>query len=85
MAVGRPTVATRVGGVVDTVQDGINGLLVEPGQPARLSSAVNRLLDSPDTLLRMGAAARRTAEAYAWERVLPRLETALVNARRSNT
>jgi glycosyltransferase involved in cell wall biosynthesis len=85
MASGRPTVATRVGGVVDAVQDRINGLLVEPGQPAQLSSAINHLLHSPDTLLRMGAAARRTAETYAWDRVLPQLETALINAGRLST
>jgi hypothetical protein len=43
MAHGRAVVATRAGGIPDKVQDGITGLLVEPGAPAGLASALGGL------------------------------------------
>jgi glycosyltransferase involved in cell wall biosynthesis len=45
MACELPVVATRVGGVPRYVTDRENGLLVEPGQPAALASALASLLD----------------------------------------
>jgi glycosyltransferase involved in cell wall biosynthesis len=45
MACELPVVATRVGGVPRYVEDGANGLLVEPGQPDRLAAALARVLD----------------------------------------
>jgi glycosyltransferase involved in cell wall biosynthesis len=58
MAHGRPVVATRVGGLVDAIEDGVSGLLVDP---AGLRSAVERLLASPDLRTRIGGAARKHA------------------------
>jgi glycosyltransferase involved in cell wall biosynthesis len=54
----RPIVATRVGGVPDLIEDGVNGLLVEPGDEAGLAAAIRRMLDDPDAARRMGEAAR---------------------------
>ena len=45
MAAGLPTVATAIGGCREVVQDGVTGLLVPPGDPAALVSALRRLLD----------------------------------------
>ena len=45
MAAGLPTVATTVGGCREVVQGGVTGLLVPPGDPAALVSALRRLLD----------------------------------------
>jgi glycosyltransferase involved in cell wall biosynthesis len=58
MEAARPIVATRVGGVPDLIEDGVNGLLVEPGDVPALAGAIRRLLDDPDAARRMGEAAR---------------------------
>ncbi len=57
MAMSRPVVASRVGGIPEMVEDGVTGLLVAPHDPAALASAIARLLtDHPyaDTLARAG-------------------------------
>lgn len=62
MAVGRPVVATRVGGNPELVQDGVTGLVVPPANSAALAEAVGALLDDPARAGAMGAAAKRVAE-----------------------
>jgi glycosyltransferase involved in cell wall biosynthesis len=81
-AFGRPVVATRKGGVVDLVENGVNGALVDATEPTALATAINSVLQSQETLVRMGAAARRVAEAYTWDALLPRLETVLAESRK---
>jgi glycosyltransferase involved in cell wall biosynthesis len=63
MAVGRPIVAARCGGIPEIVEDGVTGLLVEPGDVAGFASAVIRLLEDPTFRARLGSAGRRHAEA----------------------
>ncbi len=46
MAMGVPIVATAAGGVPEIIQDGVNGLLVPPGDPQALAEALKRLLKS---------------------------------------
>ncbi len=72
-ACGRPLVATDVPGCRDVVQDGLNGLLVPPGDAPALAEALERLLRDPGLRRRMGAAGRL--------RVEQRFSDALVNAR----
>jgi glycosyltransferase involved in cell wall biosynthesis len=68
MAVGRPVVATAVGGLVDAIEDGLTGRLVEPGDPAALRAAIEGLLADEALRLRLGAAAREAARArFSWE------------------
>ena len=55
MAYGRPVVATRVGGLVDAIEDGVTGLLVDP---AGLCPALERLLADERLRRRLGDAAR---------------------------
>lgn len=62
MAAGAPVVATRVGGTTEALTDGENGLLVPPGDPGVLASAIARLLDDPALATRLGEAARQTIE-----------------------
>jgi glycogen(starch) synthase len=64
---GRPVVATRVGGLPEVVVDSETGLLVEPDSAAALASATLRLLDGAQTLHAMGAAARQRAlSVFDW-------------------
>lgn len=55
MAVARPIVATRVGGIPEMVVDGQNGRLVAAGSARDLADACINLLDHPDRSARMGA------------------------------
>src|SRR5262245_34901748 len=59
MAVGRPVVATDVGGNPEVVGDGEPGLLVPAGDPHQLAAAVVKLLGAPEMAVEMGAAGRR--------------------------
>lgn len=66
---GRPLVATRVGGLPEIVRDGETGLLVPPEDPAALAAAVLRLRTDPGFAARLGAAARRhTKEHFSMDR-----------------
>ena len=56
LGLGRAVVATRVGGIVDVIEDGRNGLLVPPGDPNALADAVNHLIGDPTLAARLGAA-----------------------------
>jgi glycosyltransferase involved in cell wall biosynthesis len=64
LASGCPVVATRVGGVPDVVEEGVDGFMVEPGDLDALADRLARLAADPELRARMGAAGR--------ERVLPR-------------
>jgi glycosyltransferase involved in cell wall biosynthesis len=63
MAMGRPLVASRVGGLVEAVVDGVTGLLVEPGEPVSLGTTLDALLADPARAREMGIAARARYEA----------------------
>jgi glycosyltransferase involved in cell wall biosynthesis len=75
MAAGCAVIATRVGGIPDLVEDGVNGLLVPPRDPAALARALRTVLDDPELAARLGRHARATvAERYTPELALERLE-----------
>ncbi|MFH1709308.1 MAG: glycosyltransferase family 4 protein [Planctomycetota bacterium] len=63
MAMGKPVVASSVGGLVDVVADGETGLLVQPDNPEKLAGKVMQLLDHPDQAARMGARGREQVAA----------------------
>ncbi len=61
MALGLPVIASRAGGNVDLLTDGVDGLLVPPRDPAAFADALARLLADDALRRRLGDAARRTA------------------------
>ena len=59
----------------------MNGLLIPTGDSGALASALKRLAADPRMAKRLGLAARATAEQFAWERVMPKLEKAVESLR----
>jgi glycosyltransferase involved in cell wall biosynthesis len=66
MAAGCPVVGANRGGIPDIVNDGTNGCLFDPDQPASLITAVQRLLGNPTTRAELRRAARLEAERWGW-------------------
>jgi len=71
MAVGTPVVATRVGGLAEVVDDGVTGVLVEPGQPEAIAGAVVQVLAARE---RMSAAAQQAAQRFGADAYADRVE-----------
>ncbi len=78
MAKGKAILATRIGGTEEAVTDGVEGLLVPPGDARALAEALARLLADPALRERLGAAARRRAERdFDQETMVDRVEALL--------
>jgi glycosyltransferase involved in cell wall biosynthesis len=73
MAAGLAVISTRTGAVPEYLDDGVHGLLVEPGDVAGLARAIARLALDPDLRAHLGQAARVRAAAFDWEAVGDRL------------
>ena len=58
MSAGLPIVTTRLRGVADLLEDGVNALFVPPRSPAEVADAIERLLDDDALRARMSAANR---------------------------
>jgi glycosyltransferase involved in cell wall biosynthesis len=78
--VGTPVIATRVGGIPEVVTDGLNGLLVEPGDPAALADALRRFFADDNLRRRLAAAAAGSVSGLTPELVLTWLEDRLLEA-----
>jgi glycosyltransferase involved in cell wall biosynthesis len=80
MAAGAPVVATRVGGTPEALVDGVNGLLVEPGDAGAIATAVGCLLDDRALAARLGRTARECiAHKFSVERMVQATEHLYAN------
>ena len=72
MYIGKPTVATRVAGTPEQIEDGETGLLVPPADPEAIADAIMRLLEaSPAERRRMGRRAQeRVRETFTTARMV---------------
>lgn len=59
MAMKKAVVATKVGGLREVIEDGVSGLLVEPGNPQALAMACVKFLDKPEYRYNMGMSAKK--------------------------
>ena len=76
MAVGLPVLATRIGGSLEAIEDGVSGVLVEPGRAEPLAAGLGPLLDDADRRAALGAAARARIEArFSLDAIAPRYVT----------
>ncbi|TAN62784.1 MAG: glycosyltransferase family 4 protein [Magnetospirillum sp.] len=85
-AVGKPVVASAVGGVPEIVFDGDTGWLVPPARPDKLAEAMARVMTETDTTARIAANARRMAEEtmrfdHRMAQTLETYRTAMAHAR----
>lgn len=69
MACGLPVITSVFAGASEIISDGVDGfVLKDPGDRLALAGHLKNLQERPELRLRIGERARRTAEAYTWER-----------------
>ncbi len=70
LAAGLPVVASDVGGIPSWLEEGEGGLLVPPGEPARLAEALGRLLEDETLRAQLGARGPEVAARFSLDRHL---------------
>jgi len=81
LASGRAVVASRVAGIPDVLEDGVSGLLVPPGDPEALATALQRLARDPAERERLGREAReRATQRHGWDAAGRRFEECYAQA-----
>ena len=74
MSMGKPIIASRVGGLPDIVIDGETGLLISPGDSQALQAAIQCLLADPMRREHMGQMAKQRVVKFQAKSVIPRIE-----------
>jgi glycosyltransferase involved in cell wall biosynthesis len=73
MSLGRPVIATHVGGIAEEIRDGVDGLLVDPGQVGQLAAAILKLYDDRPLARAMGdSGAQRSRAEFDYDRITRR-------------
>ena len=70
LACGLCVVSTSVGGIPYLLEDGVDALLVPPGDPDAMASAIERILTEPGLATSLSRTGRRTVEAFDWQPIL---------------
>lgn len=79
MGCGLCVVSTNVGGIPYLLEHEKDALLVPPGQADKMADAVRRILTEPGFAEKLSRNARRKAEQFAWDAVLPKWENILLD------
>ncbi len=74
MAAGKPVVASRVGGILDLVNEGQNGFLAEPGDEKGLAIAIKKLLEDKKMRDEMGKKGREMAQGFSVEKMVEKID-----------
>lgn len=74
MACGTPVVASRVGGLVSTVTDGVNGYLIPWRCPEPFAEKLEVLIRNPELRANFARSARESVERFRWDEVARRME-----------
>lgn len=85
MACGTPVVASRVGGLLFTIIDGVTGFHVRSGDPEALAERLELLMEDPGLRHRLARQARQVALRYAWPQIVDRIEMLFEGLLRGNT
>jgi phosphatidylinositol alpha-mannosyltransferase len=81
MAAGVPVVASDIPGYREVVRNGIDGLLVPPGDASSLANALDRVAADPALADRLRTAGGQRARRFDWDTVVPEIEAAYVEAK----
>jgi D-inositol-3-phosphate glycosyltransferase len=73
MACGTPVIASRVGGLLHTVEDGVNGFLVPSGDAQALAEKLRMVLCDAELRQRLATNARLSTQSYTWKIVAERM------------
>jgi D-inositol-3-phosphate glycosyltransferase len=65
MAMGTPVLATAIGGVTELIEDGVNGRLLDPHDPAAWAQAIRELAADGDQCVRLAARGRASTAVFA--------------------
>jgi glycosyltransferase involved in cell wall biosynthesis len=74
MAMGKPIIASSIGGIPDIVRSGENGILVPVGDAAAWAEAIARLCRDPEKRRRMGDAGMQMAPRYSSEEMIKKID-----------
>lgn len=67
-ALGKPVIGSKIGGISELIEDGVTGLLFEPGNAEDLAEKINWLISRPSKIVEMGKNARKSVEDKFTER-----------------
>jgi glycosyltransferase involved in cell wall biosynthesis len=71
-------IAPRVGQIAERLRDGVDAMLVPPGDVPALAGALRTLRDEPELRRRIGTAARELANrTWSWDEQIRRVEARL--------
>lgn len=74
MSVGRPVIASNVGGIPEWLDDGKTGYLIEPRNPKKIAGKIIKLLLNPKLMQEMGVNARKKAEQFSIKKHVKEIE-----------
>ena len=80
LAMGKPVVASRVSGIREVIEDGHDGLLVDPGKPEEWVDAVEAILDSRELQTKLSTNAQKCVQKYDWRVLALQLEDVLLKS-----
>lgn len=81
MALGKPVIASKVGGIQELIIDGINGILVEPNDYEKLAEKIKYLLENPEICKRIGEEAKRMVkEKFPLKNYIEAMEESFLKA-----
>ena len=73
MAAGLPSIGTRVGGIMDIISDGENGLLCEPNDIKSLARYIEEVHINDDLRAKLITEGLKTAQKYSWKLITNQL------------
>lgn len=74
MSYGMPVVSTPVGGITELVKDGINGVIVEPGNKEQIWEAIKYYVDNPQKIEKEGEESLKIVKSFTPDYVLTKLK-----------